>query len=495
MSSPQGYGLPLFPLQRAVCRAIEGVPLGDLARHPDVLSGFGGEAAVDALRDIGTPFEVILLAAVRSFKSQVAAGTAIRASQTVDVSKLHPGEVPRVVVISLTLDNASATFDQHIKGMLENSKVLSSLLVEKPTTDTAKVWHPTGRVIEIKVVPLTSAGSSLVSRWLLGAIFDEAPRCPADGAKSLTDARKNAVGRMLEGGQILTVGSKWSSTGPVPELERLHWGKPSKRMVVIQGTGPQLNAAWWTPERCAKLKEEDPDTYRTDVENKYLDPESALIPGRDIDACTRPGGDLPRETRYHYLAVMDPATRGNAWAVVILTVDELGKRTVVARKQWVGSRAHPLSPKATLREQAAFMRPYGLTEAVTDQWSADALRELAEQEGLTLVERNWDSARKYELCDAMRVAFSNGKLEVPTDLVMRTDILNIRKRVTQTGIAIDMPKTADGRHCDYAAVLALSFGEQIDPPEAIPEDDDPGPSVRRDPIDALSEQFGYGAFT
>ncbi len=46
-------------------------------------------------------------------------------------------------------------------------------------------------------------------------------------------------------------------------------------------------------------------------------------------------------------------------------------------------------------------------------------------------------------------------LELPDDPMVRADLLSVRKRVTMNGLAIELPRTADGRHADYAPALAL----------------------------------------
>ena len=46
----------------------------------------------------------------------------------------------------------------------------------------------------------------------------------------------------------------------------------------------------------------------------------------------------------------------------------------------------------------------------------------------------------------------------------------------QTGLTIELPQTSDGRHCDYAAMLALAMRVPLlQPiPEAPPDDMPPG---------------------
>jgi hypothetical protein len=489
MSSPLGFGLPLSPTQTAIARAIDGRSLGELAAHPDVVTAFGGAAAVEALPRTA-PMEVVVLAAVRSAKSQFAAGTAICASQRADIGELKPGEIPRVAIVSLTLDNAQVTY-AHVVGTLTASPVLSTLLEGTPRADSVMLRHPSGRLVEIKVVCLNAAGGSLVSRWLLGAIFDEAPRCPADGVKSLSDARTNVVGRLRPGCMIMTIGSPWSPVGPIPDLVREHFGRPSKRLVVVRATGTQMNPAWWTPERVAATKESDPTSYRTDVLAEFLDPEENLLSSVEVDAVSTVRAPVPFVPGQSYVAIIDPATRGNGWTLGLLTRTKAGLQLCLWR-QWVGHKSAPLSPDRVFGEIAAVLRPYNVREVSSDQWAADALRDIAERHGLSLYDRAWTADRKLELFSSLRLAITERRIELPTDPVVRSDLLSVRKRVTQTGIAIDLPTTSDGRHCDYAAMLALGMGEYIaEPIEQEKTDDEPERPHRSNDWERLAMEYGY----
>ena len=473
LTSPAAFGLErATPVQRAACRAIDGLPLEELAHDAQVQQAFGG---IEAIRALPTtrPKEFILLAATRTAKSMIAAATELRAALTVDISELMPGEIPRAVVVSLTMDNARATFD-HLKGTMMARPSLRPLLLEEPKTDSMLVRSQCGRPVEVAVVPLSRAGGSLVSRWLVGAIFDEAPRMigEEDGVKNLSDARANAVGRLLPGAQMGTIGSPWAPYGPVYELVHEYFGKPSERLVVVRGTGPMLNPAWWTPERCEALKVTDPLTYRTDVLGEFADSEWSLISSIELDAVERRQLVLPPQQGQHYVATMDPATRGNAWTLTVGTRDSSGKLIVVLAKQWLGSKSAPLSPEAVLTEAASILRPYRVIHVCSDQFAVDAIRDLARQVGLQILERAWDAERKLELFEKLRLLISRRQIELPADPKVRGDLLMVAKRVTRASVAIELPKTTDGRHCDYAAAIAMMCGEFCPLPDVVQSEEE-----------------------
>ena len=140
---------------------------------------------------------------------------------------------------------------------------------------------------------------------------------------------------------------------------------------------------------------------------------------------------------------------------------ESGRLVVDLARQWVGSRAAPLSPRAVLAEIATELKPYGVEYLMTDQWGFDFAREPASDAGLVLIEKTWTAASKLLAFDALRLRLSTDALELPPDPTLRADLLSVRRRVTTNGVAIHLPTTGDGRHADYAPPLALLAGEHL----------------------------------
>jgi hypothetical protein len=213
------------------------------------------------------------------------------------------------------------------------------------------------------------------------------------------------------------------------------------------------------------LKRHDPQVYRTDVLCEFADPESAMLPSDLLEANTRSGPeDLPPQERQHYVAAMDPATRGNAWTLVVLTRhkrDERMRWAVAACQQWLPKHAPEgrLSADFVLGEVAITAKRYGVKSVSTDQWAADPLTDLGRHHGLHLTPRIVTSKSKVAAFETMRGLLDQGLLELSPNRDLQQDLRQVRKRVTQQGISVVLPETSDGRHADYAAALSLALGE------------------------------------
>lgn len=456
-------------LQRAVMRAIEGRPLGKLGIDPLVLEAFGGRLPEPGVR----PREVVILAGVRSGKSLMTSALATRWSQAVDLTNTRRTDTPRINIASVDKDKARVVLDDHLRGTLTSGRLVSAVYVDSGP-EQVYLRHPTGRVIETMVVAGKRSGSSLVSRWSAGTIFDEATRMVGsdDGVINLDDMRAAVLGRLLPGAQAVYIGSPYAPDGPIYKLYSQHFGNPSATCLVVKARGPDMNPTHWTPEHCDEVRLADPEAYRTDVLGEFLTPEEALFPHLAIEACTRKDPlTRPRKERIVYVAAMDPGTRGNAWTLCIAGLVD-GVRTVALAKEWIGSTATPLSPATVLHEIASLCHSYGIHIVQTDQHSFDALRDLASMTGLTLSQCTWNEAEKTRHYLQARAWLVDGDVELPPDARLLTDLRRVQRKAVASGIRIALPKTGDGRHCDYAPAVVLALCK-VEAEQAPPPADDP----------------------
>jgi hypothetical protein len=187
--------------------------------------------------------------------------------------------------------------------------------------------------------------------------------------------------------------------------------------------------------------------------------ESSLLSEVLIDAATRIGpAVLPFEAGRRYVAAIDPATRTNAWALVIATQGWDMVRRVVLAKEWRPKAGMKLSPSAVLAEIRELLRPYGIRWLITDQHAVDALAELARLAGLVLIEQAWTGVNKRDAYEHVRLLLQDSKLELPPDPQIKVDLLGIRKRITRSGVTYELAEQR-GRHSDYAPAIALAVDD------------------------------------
>ncbi|MDB4987837.1 MAG: hypothetical protein JWN04_3015, partial [Myxococcaceae bacterium] len=443
--------VPASPLQRAICRAASGLPIGDIDR--ELVERHFGCADLPTIK----PRRVVLIAGIRGGKSLLSCCAAIHACLTADLSSLKPHELPRYAVIAPTVDAARATFVQ-LTGIVQSSPTLRTFLDGEPTTDTLVIRRPDGRRVEIVVVAALRGGLSVRNRWLVGACLEE---CASFGSESsgaavnAEDILAAAETRLLPGCQAWLISSPFGPVGILYELHARHFGRSGGTTLVVHAPTRALNPSF-PQSRIDEIRLESPDVAAREYDASWVDADSAFLPAVCIDAAIRESPMVRPGTAFH--AAMDPATRGNSWTLAVgwtvTSSDGLETRVVIAGCwQWTGSKSAPLSPRATLAEIATVLAPFGAQRIHVDGWSFDSLREHASAVGLTLEQHTGGADQAYA---RLRTLLANGLIELPPHPIMRQDLLSIRQRATASGVKIHLPKTADGRHCDFAPSIALA---------------------------------------
>lgn len=472
LMSPDGFGLSeATPVQRAACRARDGLPLRELADHPDVIAAFGGEEAILKLpgEHGHKPSNFFNIASARTAKTTIACAAATTDSQTVDVRGLGHGEVPRISILSVKLDVADVPLER-LSATWKESRVLRPLMISEPSGGMFRVRHPSGRPIEIAVTAGGAAGSGLANRWSAGLIADEAPKMSGRDEKvtNLEDALSVVRERLLPGAQAMPIGSPWAPHGPVYDAVQLHFGKPTADIVVMRTTGPAGNPSYWTRERLDRLARVDEVAWRINALGEFLDPESGLFNPASVRRNTRESPlELPPE-KGQYSAAVDASegtATGNPFTLVIVkheiipaAAEEAGKRSnvrtkyrVVLARQWRGA-----TPEVIWRDIGAICRRYGVTSIVGDQYAGSANTALARHEGVTLTIEPWTAQLKLDSFTSLATLVHTDCVELAPDRLLRSDLLSVKKRATQSGYSIILPKGADGRHADYAPALAAA---------------------------------------
>ena len=493
--SSDGFGVSTAtPLQIALCRLMSDVPLGELAEHPVVRKSLGVPKEFDMSTIPVANTELLLLAGIRTGKSMLSALAAFYWARHARIDHLSAGEVARVSVVSLTKDLADVVF-KHLHGHLMARPGLKQYVHDQPEAGTLEIRHETGRIVEIKVVAGTRAGASLVARWSAGCIFDEAPRMVgADtGVVNLEDCRAAVLGRIIKGAKLMMIGSPWRQYGPAYSMFKQLYGRPGLRgTVVVRAEAPDLNPIHWTKKRCEDLRRADPDVHATDVEAKFGSDGTCLFATASLDKSFRLGElELPFIKGYEHVAAIDPATRGNAWTLVISRrVSDMHVEVVRAR-DWVGTKHKPLNPDDVFLEIARECARYGTRQVTTDQHQFDSLRLSAQRAGVFLVESPWGKAvSAWELYRNLQFLADRGFLSLPDVDNFREDLSGVVKvPPVKPGSPPGIKLMKNGtRHCDYAPALALSCGGWVPPPPEVPPEAPPMDEQIEDAEDAAYQQ-------
>jgi hypothetical protein len=455
LTSDAGFRLPASPLQRAIARAADGVPIGDALVADDCQKHFGClPAEVGAVR----PSLVVVVAGVRSGKSLIAGAAALKSALTADLSRLMPHEVARVAIVAPTVDNATATF-RLLVGAIEASPQLRALVVGDATADTITIRRADRRLVEIVVVAAHRGAVTLRSRWLAGFVLDEVALFgsePTGAAINAEELLRAGETRLVRGAQGWLISSPYGPEGLLFRLWREHFGVPG-RVLVVHAPTQAMNPAF-PLEDIEAIRRRDPDVAAREYDATWLDAVTQYLSTQQLDAARRDTPAIRPPPGFACAFAMDAGTRGNSWTLA--GAWSQGGRVVVGGCwQWTGSKQAPLSPAVVLRDIATICRSYSSSTVLCDRWSFDANRDIAAAHGVRLIEVPSPQVPGMDVqaCyGQLKTTLGAGTLELPPDPIVRADLMGIRRKATANAVRIELTKTPDGRHCDYAPSVALA---------------------------------------
>lgn len=519
-TSPHFFGVTTATdVQRAKCRIVEGLPLGDLADRPDVLEMCGGTVPSCTERTS----EMLDISAIRIGKSLFAATLIFWLSQTVDLSGTRTSDIVRIFVVALKMDGCQAVI-KHLFDALINKPALRPFLVDNPSDLTLKgvcqnglnIRHPSGKIIEVRAIPLDRGGGSGVSVYCAGIVVDEFPRMIGadDGVRNVEHFRDATSGRLLPGAVALYTGSPWQPYGPAYDSVAKYFGKPSSDLVVLRTSAKPFVgiAPGWPVGAPEKLLRKNPLAYKTDFLAEFADGEEAVFPAQAIeDAWVRPAAPSadygkpavfadPSALRHDYWAAMV-----GGWVHPIATPEDVyeceflgeeitpGRGQVLAgREGWIrileDSMGRPIPRKDgkglrpwfevydivswdknsgargidLVKAVGQLGRKYGCSDFHWDGYEQLMLADLIRSVDLRPVVHSWSGqGRKTEAVDHLRTLFVERRVRLPQHEMLKQELVRFRARPTPGG-NFQYVVAGGGGHGDHASCLTLAMRADLD---------------------------------
>ncbi len=489
VTDPDLGALTASPPQRALIRAMDGAPVGDILAPDRMLFHFGpivpGTGLIQTGERLpsGRPRIVYLRTGVRAGKTLVSVLALLFSVLTCDFRRrltdqeialgaqpavdglvgVRPGELVRAVIVAPKLKLARSPF-QHLVGTMQESPHLRKLFIEQPNKESARIRRPDGREVLIELVAADTGGSGLRSNWLAGAMFDEADfHDGEDASVNLKDNIDACRTRMLAGAQILVPSSPWAEGSPFDKMfaearkeqaDELAFHSDSLSM------NPTLDRAEIDKERRKNpenaAREYDAIPFGAGAELFY--PEDAIRGSftrteehnRD-ESGNRIEVYAPAPSLAH-VAGGDLGFRKNSSALAISRSDG-GKARLAFRLELRPARGASLKPSRVIQEFAYWCMHYGAPAILGDLHYADTAHEelaklqraLKEPDQADAEQREWVARVKSDpyACNA-RVP---GYIEWSTDQKHTADTHTEMKRRMQEGV-VELP--ADDRMKEQA---------------------------------------------
>jgi hypothetical protein len=223
----------------------------------------------------------------------------------------------------------------------------------------------------------------------------------------------------------------------------------------------------------------DPDAFKREYLAEFADSISGFLSASTLEAATDKGitertFDPRKSPKPIYVATMDPAFRGDAFAFAIGHMEN-GTYFLDWCQSWRGTREQPLSPTMVIRIIAGICKSYQIRMITSDQHHMESLQDIADQEGLVVDPCPLTNKNKAQMWGDVQSLLHQKKMRLLDHPGLLSELSKVEKRLTPQG-----QTQYSGTHDDLAMVLALNVYRALQFGETAP--------AKVEPEVALSDQ-------
>lgn len=253
------------------------------------------------------------------------------------------------------------------------------------------------------------------------------------------------------GGRLVVISSPYGQSGALWDLRRRHYGRDGSPVLVWQCDAPTMNPTL-PADYLERMREDDPEAYRSEVMGEFRAGLSALFEPDAIDACVVPGRrELAPVAGVTYSAFVDPSGgRSDAFTLAIghrssdVTVPDVARA-------WPA----PFNPSSVVAECTALLKSYGVHAVLGDRYAGEWPREQFRSHGIAydLADRP-----KSDLYLALLASVNSRSIELPDEPALLRELRMLERRRGSSGRdRVDHPPGAHDDRANAVAGLAAIF--------------------------------------
>ena len=156
-----------------------------------------------------------------------------------------------------------------------------------------------------------------------------------------------------------------------------------------------------------------------------------------------------------YIGAMDPAFRHDSFAFTIFHMDATGAIIQDVLRLWTPDKKLKitLDPLVIIAEISQLVKDWALTFVFSDQYQLEALQQLAQQHGFSIIGNDFTGKSKAKMYGSLLQLLRTKKLFLLDLPVVYQQLTQLQKKLNAMGgVAIAAPA---GKHDDVASVIAL----------------------------------------
>lgn len=355
-----------------------------------------------------------------SGKTTMCAAYAIYCAVTHDISKVGPGDVPRVIVVAPDKETAVVTILM-VREMVRLQPALEAMVTGEQSTHVI-LRRLDGRLVKIEALAATKGGKSGRGRTIMTFICDEAEFFGSnegtggqDYAVNDSDVVKALKPRLLRNGKGLFISTPWPVETYMGKMFDENWGKPTTAVaikaptILVRGEDPDIRAM--VEDELAR----DPENARRELfcEVDHVSSDSFF----DIYALRSSLRTVfeypePFNPKWPVAVGVDFGFTRDSSAIVVVQFDGERYRTVFIDEMRPSPGA-PLKPSDVIERFSGIAKRYGCSSVISDAYYREAIREGLLKHGLGLIDAPAGTQGKAEVYQRTRAMVHEGRCTLP----------------------------------------------------------------------------------
>ena len=377
----------------------------------------------------------------RAGKSFVLALIAVYLAAFHDYRKyLAPGERGTVLVIATDRKQARTIF-RYIRALLTQVPMLAKLITREDR-ETFEIDNSV--TIEVG----TASFKSVRGYTIVAALCDEIAFWPTDDSAQpdyeILDALRPGMAT-VPNAMLLCASSPYARRGAIWDAHRRHFGKDGDPVIVWQADTRTMNPT--VPQRVIdEATERDPASAAAEYGAKFRSDVESFVNREAVEACVTFGvRERAPVSGVSYLAFVDPS--GGSADSMTLAIGH--QENDVAVLDAIRERRPPFSPEDVVREFAALLKNYRITEVQGDRYAGEWPCERFREHGFT-----YETAAKpkSDLYRDLLPAINSRMVDLLEDARLFAQIVGLERRTARGGR--DSIDHAPGAHDDLANAVA-----------------------------------------
>ncbi len=353
---------------------------------------------------------------------------------------LSPGERGTVLVIATDRKQARTIF-RYIRALLTQVPMLARLITRE---DRETIDLSNSITIEVG----TASFKSVRGHTIVAALCDEIAFWPTDDSAQpdyeILDALRPGMAT-IPTAMMLCASSPYARRGALWDAHRRHYGKNGDPTLVWQAPTREMNPT--VPQRVIdEATERDPASAAAEYGAQFRTDVESFVNRESVEACVSVGvRERPPISGVTYSAFVDPS--GGSADSMTLAIGH--RQDDMAVLDAIRERRPPFSPEDVVREFAALLKTYRITEVQGDRYAGEWPHERFREHGIA-----YETAAKpkSDLYRDLLPAINSPKVDLLEDTRLIAQIVGLERRTARGGR--DSIDHAPGAHDDVANAAA-----------------------------------------